>query len=294
MRIANYDNRAFLVTHTALDGTPIRGIDIETASNRAFDSDPQLVFDRWADFALWAKTDGSSASTAEVEFDRTLLGAPAPRPRQVFAIALNYVAHAEESNLAPPTAPPTFTKFPTCLTGPYSTVDLPSRTVDWEVELVVVISKRAERVREVDAWSYVAGLTVGQDLSERTVQLAGPAPQFSLGKSFPGFGPMGPALVSPDELATCDDLKLSTHLDGEEMQAGRTCQMIFGVSTLVQRLSDILPLLPGDVIFTGTPSGIGAARTPPRFLAPGQELVSTIQGVGQLRNLLRAGTTYPH
>jgi 2-keto-4-pentenoate hydratase/2-oxohepta-3-ene-1,7-dioic acid hydratase in catechol pathway len=216
-----------------------------------------------------------------------LLGAPAPRPRQVFGIALNYFAHAQETKMTPPTAPPTFTKFPTSLTGAFSDVELPSSSVDWEVELVVVMGARAEHVNESAAWSYVAGLTIGQDLSEREVQMVGPMPQFSLGKSYPGFGPMGPALVTQDELNDADDLPLTTRIDDEILQEGRTSQMIFSVGALVQRLSDVLPLLPGDVIFTGTPSGIGAARTPPRFLRPGETLVSTIEGLGQMRNILR-------
>jgi 2-keto-4-pentenoate hydratase/2-oxohepta-3-ene-1,7-dioic acid hydratase in catechol pathway len=217
------------------------------------------------------------------------LGAPLLRPAQVFGIGLNYRDHAAESGVGVPAAPAVFTKFRTCLTGPYDAVRLPSGQVDWEVELVVVIGRRAERVAEEQAWSYVAGVTVGQDLSERSVQLAGPVPQFSLGKSFPGFGPFGPAIVTPDELADPDDLELACFLDDEVLQKGRTRDMVFSVPELVARLSAVCPLLPGDLIFTGTPPGVGMARQPPRFLTAGATLISTVENVGELRNLLVAG-----
>jgi 2-keto-4-pentenoate hydratase/2-oxohepta-3-ene-1,7-dioic acid hydratase in catechol pathway len=160
----------------------------------------------------------------------------------VFGIGLNYRAHAAESGIPLPDRPATFTKFPTCIVGPRADVGLPSAAVDWEVELVVVIGARAHRVTEADAWTHVAGLTVGQDISERVVQWSGGG-QFSLGKSFPTFGPMGPWLVTPDELADRNDLELSCNVNGEEMQRSRTSDMGFTVSQLIAELSAILPLL---------------------------------------------------
>jgi 2-keto-4-pentenoate hydratase/2-oxohepta-3-ene-1,7-dioic acid hydratase in catechol pathway len=136
----------------------------------------------------------------------------------------------------------------------------------------------------------VAGLTVGQDLSERTVQLAGPAPQFSLGKSFPGFAPTGPWLVTPDELPDRGDLVLGCAVNGESVQKGRTRDLVFSVPELIARLSAVLPLLPGDLIFTGTPAGVGGARNPRRFLTVGDELVSSIDGIGQMRHQFAAET----
>jgi 2-keto-4-pentenoate hydratase/2-oxohepta-3-ene-1,7-dioic acid hydratase in catechol pathway len=133
---------------------------------------------------------------------------------------------------------------------------------------------------------------VGQDLSERTVQLTGPVPQFSLGKSFPGFGPIGPALVTLDDIADPDDLALRCGVDGETLQEGRTRDMIFPVPELIARLSAVCPLLPGDMIFTGTPSGVGMGRKPQRFLRPGSTLVSSIDGIGELRNPLVAGPDF--
>jgi 2-keto-4-pentenoate hydratase/2-oxohepta-3-ene-1,7-dioic acid hydratase in catechol pathway len=146
-----------------------------------------------------------------------------------------------------------------------------------------VLARRAERVAASDAWSYIAGLTVGQDLSERIRQSAGPAAQFSIGKSFPGFAPMGPWLVTPDEFDNPDDLELGCAINGESVQHSRTSQLIFSVPQLIEGLSATLPLLPGDVIFTGTPSGVGLGRNPQRWLQPGEELVSYVSGIGELR-----------
>jgi 2-keto-4-pentenoate hydratase/2-oxohepta-3-ene-1,7-dioic acid hydratase in catechol pathway len=188
--------------------------------------------------------------------------------------------------LAVPEVPATFTKFPTSLAGPFDEVELVVDTVDWEVELVVVIGRRADRVQAAEAWDHVAGVTVGQDLSDRALQFAA-GMQFSLGKSRRGFGPMGPWVVTPDELDNRDDLALGCSVDGEVVQDGRTSDLVFDVAQLIAELSAVLPLLPGDVIFTGTPSGVGMARQPPRALAPGQVLESWIEGIGTIRNRCR-------
>lgn len=191
MRVARVSGRLSLLAGNG-------AVDFEAASGGRFPADPDAVFERWDELREWAAGRGDEGA---VPYSPDQLGAPVTRPRQVFAIGLNYRDHAEESGVAVPSAPAVFTKFPTCITGPYDTVRLPSDRVDWEVELVAVIGRRAWQVAEEDAWSHVAGLTVGQDLSERAVQLVGPVPQFSLGKSYPGFGPTGPAIVTPDELA---------------------------------------------------------------------------------------------
>jgi 2-keto-4-pentenoate hydratase/2-oxohepta-3-ene-1,7-dioic acid hydratase in catechol pathway len=261
-------------------------VDVEKASEGRFGPDPQAVYQDWDAFRAWENgVDLGSSSITVTKFDPADLGAPAPVPAQVFGIGLNYRAHAAESGLAAPDGlPPVFTKFRSALSGPVSTVTLPEGGhTDWEVELVVVIGRRAERVLAADAWSHVAGLTVGQDLSERIGQLAGPAPQFSLAKSHPGFAPTGPWLVTADELADPDDLELSCAIDGETVQHARTSDLIFSVPALIEGLSRVIPLLAGDVIFTGTPSGVGMGRTPQRFLRHGEELVSGITGIGELR-----------
>jgi 2-keto-4-pentenoate hydratase/2-oxohepta-3-ene-1,7-dioic acid hydratase in catechol pathway len=279
MRLANHAGRAVIVTGDMV------GVDVEQASAGRFGPDAAALYDDWEAFAAWAGTvDASIAERSSLE--PGLLGPPSPRPRQVFGIGLNYREHAAETGQEVSRIPATFTKFPTCITGPHAEVTLPSGYVDWEIELVVVVGRAAHDVAEDDAWSHVAGLTVGQDLSERVVQRAAGA-QFSLGKSYPGFGPMGPWLVTVDELADPDDLDLRCTLDGEVVQQARTGDMIVGVPGLVAVLSGVVTLLPGDVIFTGTPSGVGVAREPRRFLAPGEVVESTIEGIGTMRNRMR-------
>jgi 2-keto-4-pentenoate hydratase/2-oxohepta-3-ene-1,7-dioic acid hydratase in catechol pathway len=275
LRIANLSGRLVLI----VDGM---AVDVERASAGQFAADPQAVYPRWAEFRAWAEQADLPPGTHFVPEE---LGAPAPSPGQLFAIGLNYRDHASESGFAVPEGlPPVFTKFNTSISGPVTAVTLPAGGhTDWEVELVVVIGAQTFEVSESTAWSHVAGLTVGQDISERIGQLAGPAPQFSLGKSHPGFTPMGPWLVAPDEFEDPDDLELRCTVNGEEVQKGRTRDLIFSVPALIAGLSAVLPLLPGDVIFTGTPAGVGLGRNPQRWLAPGDELVSTIAGIGELR-----------
>lgn len=275
MRIANVGGRLTVLTE-------IGGVDVAHASDGRFGADVGTAYRHWDDLRSWAATRLDPERSSPLPDAQ--LGAPSPVPRQVFAVGLNYRDHAAEAGFSlPEDLPPTFTKFPTCISAPNSDLHLPSDSVDWEVELVAVIGRRAERVPAEHGWDHVAGLTVGQDFSERRVQMVGPVPQFSLGKSYPGFGPLGPCLVTPDEFADPDDLALDCTVNGEQVQKGRTSQMIFPVAELVARLSAVCPLLPGDVIFTGTPAGVGMARTPPRYLAPGDEVLSTIEGIGSLR-----------
>jgi 2-keto-4-pentenoate hydratase/2-oxohepta-3-ene-1,7-dioic acid hydratase in catechol pathway len=285
VKLANVAGRAVVVTTDAAPGGIRRGVDVAEASAGRFGPDVHDVYESWTAFRAFATELEGDSPTVEVH--EAHLHSPAPRPRQVFAIGLNYRAHAQEQGREVSEVPATFTKFPACLAGPFEAVELPSATVDWEVELVVVIGVRADRASEAAGWDHVAGLTVGQDLSERTVQRAA-GNQFSLGKSYRGFGPMGPLLVTPDELGDRDDLALGCSVDGEVVQDGRTGDLVFTVPRLVAELSAVVPLLPGDVIFTGTPSGVGVARTPPRFLQPGQVLESWVEGVGTIRNALVA------
>ncbi|GAA2037431.1 fumarylacetoacetate hydrolase family protein [Catenulispora yoronensis] len=275
MRIANVDGRLALVRGD-------RAVDVEKASGGEFAADPQAVYAHWARFRAWAE--GVELPDGE-PFAAEDLGSPAPAPAQVFGIGLNYRDHAGESGFEVPEGlPPVFTKFRSSIAGPVTQVRVPEGgNIDWEVELVVVIGAEARDVPREQGWDYVAGLTVGQDLSDRLAQFQGPAPQFSLAKSLPGFGPMGPWLVTPDEFSDPDDLALRCSLNGEEMQSSRTKELIFPVSALVARLSSLLPLHPGDVIFTGTPAGVGLSRTPPRWLVPGDVLVSEVEGIGTLR-----------
>ncbi len=274
VRLANAAGRAVLVLESRI-------VDIETASGGRFGPDPMDVLAEWDEFRAWEATGASKAATARlVESD---LRCPVPRPRQVFAIGLNYRDHAAESGMAVPEVPATFTKFPASLSGPFDDIPLVGETNDWEVELVAAIGRRADRVAEREGWSHVAGLAVGQDISDRHLQFAAGS-QFSLGKSRRGYGPVGPWLVTPDELGDPDDLAIGCAVDGETVQDARTSDLVFGVPRLVAELSAVMTLFPGDLIFTGTPSGVGFARQPPRFLRAGQLLASWVDGIGTIRN----------
>ncbi|MBB6390703.1 fumarylacetoacetate hydrolase family protein [Microbacterium thalassium] len=277
MRIANLAGRLALVTR---GGT---AVDVATASEGRFGPDPMSAYADWDAFAAWA----AGADAAGEAFDRADLGPPVPRPPQIFAIGVNYREHADEAGYPPDSLPVTFTKFPSSLTGPEATVVLPDGNVDWEVELVVVIGRGGHGIRREDAWKHVAGFTVGQDLSERVAQLAGTMPQFSLAKSHPGFSPTGPWIVTPDELDDPADLAISCAIDDEVMQDSRTSRMIYDIPELIVRLSAVATLLPGDIIFSGTPSGIGNRRAPQRFLRAGETLTSVIEGVGELTTRFR-------
>lgn len=276
MKLADLDGRAVLI---APDGT---ACDVHERSKGRFGPDTAALYDDWTDFTSWA---GSADLTGGAQVDPARLGAPSPRPRQIVAFGLNYSEHAAESGFdAPEGLPPVFPKFVSSLSGPVSTVVLPEGgTVDWEIELVVVIGKAIDGpISPEDAWDHVAGLTAGQDISDRASQFSTPAPQFGLGKSFPGFTPTGPWLVTPDEFADVDDIGLRCSLDGEEMQNGTTSQLIYSVPRLLSGLSGVISLYPGDLVFTGTPAGVGVGRDPKVFIRPGQELRSTIDGIGDL------------
>jgi 2,4-didehydro-3-deoxy-L-rhamnonate hydrolase len=280
MRIANLRDRLVLLTG---DGA----VDVHTASDGRFGPDPHSAFDDWHAFTEWAATASGDAQP----YSDSDLGAPVPRPRQVFAVGLNYVKHAKESGLPLPERPMIFTKFPSAVTGPYGDIALSGPTVDWEVELVAVVGTTAHRVGEAHAWAHIAGLTVGQDLSDRTVQQTGTPAQFSMGKSFPGFAPIGPALVTTDEFADPDDLAVKTEINGDTVQDSRSSDLVFSIPQLVAYLSQIVTLLPGDLIFTGTPEGVGLGRTPPSYLTEGDVLVTTIEHIGSMRHTLVAAPT---
>jgi 2-keto-4-pentenoate hydratase/2-oxohepta-3-ene-1,7-dioic acid hydratase in catechol pathway len=274
MRIAVINQRLHLIQGAG-------AVDVHTASGGRFGPDAASGYERWAEFAGWA----ASADLPDPEpFAPAALGSPSPSPCQVFGIGLNYSEHAAESGFAKPdTSPPVFTKFPSCITGPHGDITLPpGGHTDWEVELVVIIGRTAASVPAGSAWEHVAGLSIGQDISERILQMAATPPQFSLGKSYPRFGPVGPYLVTPDEFDHPGDLELSCSINGEQMQKGRTRELIFGVPELIEQLSRVTPLLPGDIIFTGTPSGVGLGRNPQRWLAPGDVLTSHIEGIGEM------------
>ncbi len=277
MKIANLAGRAVAICEEG-------AIDLARASAGRIDPDPSLLYARWPEVRA-LELDPTTA----VAFDPKELGPPSPRPGQVFAIGLNYGSHAAESNMAVPEVPATFTKYPSSLTGPFAEVPLRGAAVDWEVEIVAVVGAHADRVDEADAWGVIAGLTVGQDYSDRHVQFAAGG-QFSLGKSFWGYGPTGPWLVTPEEFADPDDLELWCSVNGVEMQRERSADLIFSIPRLIAELSKITPLWPGDLLFTGTPAGIGATRQPPIFLRPGDVVESGVEGIGTISNTMVAAS----
>lgn len=275
MRFGNVGGRMQLVVGDGM-------VDVEAASAGRLPADPVAALDRWDALAEWARSAAGALEPTAPLAGAALL-APVPRPRQVFGVGLNYRLHVAEGARDVPEEPAVFTKFPSCIAGPTSEIPVGSETVDWEVELVVALGRAARRVPVERAWDHVAGLMVGQDISDRAVQRRPPA-QWSLAKSFSGFGPTGPFLVTVDDVPDRDDLELGCSVNGEEVQKARTSDLIFPVPELVSRLSHIVTLWPGDLIFTGTPSGVGYARTPPRFLHAGDLLTSYIEGIGELRN----------
>lgn len=281
MRLYNIAGRAAL-------GTSGGTVDVEIASEGRFSADLMDLYANWAEFRAWATTRPPGDLPAR-PLDDLEIGAPSPKPGQVFAIGLNYRGHAEEAGIELPKEPMVFTKFPSAVEGPYTTVALPSASVDFEAELVVVIGIGGRNISIEAAWDHIAGLTVGQDLSDRETQLRPPAPQqFSLGKSFAGFAPIGPCLVTPDELPDPDDLEIRCALNGEEMQKARTSEFLFSIPKLIAALSATVELRPGDLVFTGTPDGVGWTRKPQRLICADDLLTTSIEGIGEMRHAFTA------
>ena len=282
MRLARVGDRFGLAVHDRF--TPLASLGIA-----GHDARTNTVFESWPAFREAVDALGAEEIAARSEaLSPERLGPPVGAPRQIFALALNYADHAAEAGADVPEHPLVFPKYPSCLTGPSDVVELGSNRVDWEVELVVVIGPGGFAVAEDDAWSAVAGLTVGQDLSDRRIQARKPFPHFALAKSGPTYGPVGPVLVTPDELGDPDDLAIRCEIDGEVVQESRTSQLIFSVSRLVAELSGAVRLLPGDLVFTGTPAGVGASRQPRRYLEPGATIVSVVEGIGSMTNLCQS------
>jgi 2-keto-4-pentenoate hydratase/2-oxohepta-3-ene-1,7-dioic acid hydratase in catechol pathway len=220
----------------------------------------------------------------------TLL-APIQAPQKILCVGLNYADHAAETGATVGDEPVIFNKLPTCLRGPEAPIELPpeSSEVDYEAELVIVIGKTARRVSRDAARSHVAGYCCGHDVSARDWQKNKPGKQWLLGKTFDSFAPLGPWIVTADEVPNPEDLKVQMRLNGETMQNSSTKQLIFGIDYLVSYLSHVCTLLPGDLIYTGTPPGVGVARTPPVFLKPGDVCEVEVEGLGVLRNPVIAG-----
>ena len=212
-------------------------------------------------------------------------------PHKIICIGLNYKDHAAESGVPIPKDPVLFSKYATALIGHGEAIVLPpvSSEVDYEAELVVVIGRRGRNIPAAAALEYVAGYTIGHDVSARDWQLKKDGKQWMAGKTFDTFAPMGPYLVTADEVPDPQNLRIALRLNGQTMQDSSTTQLIFGIKEAVAYISQVMTLEPGDVIYTGTPPGVGVARKPPVFLKPGDVCEVEIEGLGVLRNPVVAG-----
>ena len=242
--------------------------------------------DGLARLATWVSQHGASAPAVS---DEVRLGPPIARPSKIVCVGLNYRDHAAESSMAVPSEPVIFFKSTTSLVGPNDDVTIPKNSVktDWEVELALVIGRRASYVPLNDALDHVAGYVLHNDYSEREFQLERGG-QWDKGKGCDTFAPLGPYVATPDELGDVQALDLWLKVNGETKQSGSTREMIFDVRFLVHYISQFMTLLPGDVISTGTPAGVGLAQKPPRYLADGDVVELGIGGLGSSRQRLRA------
>jgi 2,4-diketo-3-deoxy-L-fuconate hydrolase len=225
--------------------------------------------------------------SAQTPFDiaGVRIASPVARPTKLICIGLNYARHAAESGMTPPPEPVVFMKAPDCLIGPNDEIAIPphSTATDYEVELAIVIGKRALYLKdESEARSHILGYSISQDVSERHWQIER-AGQWVKGKSFPTFNPMGPTIVTEDEFAP-DDARLYCTVDGEKRQDSRTSDLIYGIDHIVWYLSQFMELFPGDIINTGTPEGVGMGFKPTKYLAAGQEVITGIEGIGEMRS----------
>ena len=278
-RFGCVNGRAILVADS-LD----KYIDIERFSGGKLPSEPMACIERWSDVCSLASSLASAKATDFVPLDFDKLDCPVPRPRQIFAVGVNYKAHAAEMNHGLPKEPLVFTKFQSSLNRPYGQIKLVGEKCDFEAELVAIVGKGGRNISPADAWSHLAGLCVGQDFSDRELQYANTPPQFSLGKSREGFAAIGPYITDTATLSSRGNLEMTCRVSGEIMQHTQTDDMIFEIPDIIAYLSGICELFAGDVIYTGTPSGVGAGRTPQRFLRHGDIIETTIENLGTLRN----------
>lgn len=278
------------VTFDQGDGSPRPGIlqneEILDLSGAGFRSILELIEQNGR--GLEAARKVQEARTGALPLVKVRLLAPIPRPPRVFGIGLNYAEHATESQMQVQAVPTVFLKLSSSVIGPDADVVLPKNATqpDYEAELGVVIGRPGYRISAKDWEQYVFGYTMVNDVSARDVQLA--TSQWNLGKSFPTFTPLGPSIVTKDEILDPHALDISLTLDGEVMQSSNTRQLIFKLPQLIEHLSSITPLEAGDVISTGTPPGVGLGRKPQRWLRPDEEMIVRVDGLGELRNRTRA------
>ena len=272
-KLANVSGRSVLVNGDDY-------FDLAKISEGNVSSDPsQVVNSLGAISKLYEQIDQFDASGSLKDVQ---MGPPVTGSRNCFAVGLNYRNHAVESGMEIPPFPMIFTKHTSCINGPFDNIEMRSDIVDYEAELVVVIGKQGKNISNDEAWNHVAGLTVGQDISDRSVQFHATPPQFNLGKSFDTFGPIGPILVSPDEFQDKNSLDLECSVNGELRQKDNTNDLIFDIPYIISYISEFITLEPGDLIFTGTPAGVGATQG--KLLKDGDILSTTIEGIGTMEN----------
>ncbi|KAM3960644.1 fumarylacetoacetate hydrolase [Aphomia sociella] len=226
-----------------------------------------------------------TTNPASVPLSTVTLAAPIHGIDKVLCIGLNYKDHCEEQNLTPPAVPMIFNKFPSVIVGPNEPVRLRTditKKVDWEVELTVVIGKKASFVKAADAYDYIFGYTVAQDISARDWQKEKNGGQFLLGKSMDTFCPIGPCITTSDEIGDPQALDIKCSVNGTLKQTSNTNQLVHKIPDVIERLTSVMTLLPGDIILTGTPGGVGMYRNPPEYLQPGDVIHSEIQKIGVL------------
>ena len=278
LQLASVQGRAHFVIGSS---TEFRVVDVEHSSKGSLPSDVMSCYSVWqslrAHAASLSQTDGVACSLEQLD-------SPVPRPRQLFAVGLNYKKHAEEMASPIPTTPLTFAKFQSSINTPCGDVHLVGATCDYESELVIVIGTGGVNIAQADAWQHIAGITAGQDISDRTLQYSGVPPQFSLGKSRAGFTPMGPWVTDMHDNSSRDNLRLTCSVNGEIRQDTKTSDMIFDVSQIISYLSGICELFPCDAIFTVTTAGVGHGHKPPIYLKRGDIIETTLEGVGVIRN----------
>jgi 2-keto-4-pentenoate hydratase/2-oxohepta-3-ene-1,7-dioic acid hydratase in catechol pathway len=253
---------------------------------------PNCVKSILADAALLAKAKSASAATnaTTIPVAGAKYHSPIPNPQKVVCVGLNYRDHAIETNMPIPKEPVLFNKFPTALIGHGETIILPkvSKKVDFEAELVIVIGKRGRHISTETAMEHVAGYTIGHDVSARDWQLEKDGKQWLSGKTFDTFAPVGPVIVTPDELGDAHKLPIRLKINGKVLQNSNTNQLIFDTAAMVSYMSQVFTLEPGDLIFTGTPPGVGIGRTPPVWIQPGDVCDIEIDGIGVLSNPVAA------
>ena len=278
LRLANLKGRAQFIVG---DITAPRAIDVATASNNSLSADPMQCLAHWDTLKKLAATLDAGTGSPVAIAD---LSCPVPQPRQMFAVGLNYRKHAAEMGSPLPPLPLVFAKFQSSLNSPTGNIEIQSDTVDYESELVIIVGKGGRNIVEATAWDHVAGLCAGQDVSDRGLQYMGSPPQFSLGKSRVGYSPIGPWVTDMSNNDKRDNLQLGCTVNGEQRQDTQTSDMIFGIAHIIAYMSTIVELFPGDVIYTGSPFGVGHGRKPQVYLKPGDIVETTLEGVGTITN----------